>query len=138
MSTIPTRTPYQLTVGDVLQIESLTSPDLDRSVIIQPDGTVTLPFDIATGLLRDEVWQRWLAFDPVRMAPRHADALRSLRHIHIEAGRGDEYMLDVGSLAFSDQLTKLNIDHTVELFDGGHGGNSRRYAPAIRTLLQTL
>jgi hypothetical protein len=108
------------------------SPDPDHR------GEVLLPFDTHTGVMIDEIWQRWLAFDPVRMAPLHADALRSLRHIHIEAGRGDEYMLDVGSLAFSDQLTKLNIDHTVELFDGGHGGNSRRYTPAIRTLLRTL
>ena len=35
--------------------------------------------------------------DPVRMAPRHVDALRGLRHIHLEAGRGDEYMLDLGA-----------------------------------------
>jgi enterochelin esterase-like enzyme len=108
------------------------SPDLERP------GEVLLPFDTNTGVLIDEVWQRWLTFDPVRMAPLRAEALRELRHIHLEVGRGDEYMLDVGTLAFADQLTKLNINHTVELFDGGHGGNSRRYGPAIRTLLQTL
>lgn len=108
------------------------SPDPDEP------GKVLLPFDTQTGVLIDEIWQRWLAYDPVRMAPHYADALRGMCHIHIEAGRGDEYMLDVGTLAFSDQLTKLNINHTVELFDGGHGGNSRRYAPAIRRLLQAL
>jgi hypothetical protein len=108
------------------------SPDADRP------GEVLLPFDTQTGVLIDEIWQRWLTFDPVRMAPRNAEALRQLRYIHLEAGRGDEYMLDVGTLAFSEQLTKLNINHTVELFDGGHGGNSRRYGPAIRTLLQAL
>ena len=108
------------------------SPDPDRP------GEVLLPFDTHTGVLIDEVWQRWLAFDPVRMAPLHADALRELRYIHLDVGRRDEYMLDVGTLAFSEQLTQLNIDHTVELFDGGHGGNARRYGPAIRTLLQAL
>src|SRR2546422_3682327 len=36
------------------------------------DGTVRLPFDPRTGKLVDEVWQRWLAKDPVRMVPRHA------------------------------------------------------------------
>ena len=30
------------------------------------DGTVHLPFDLATGMLIPEVWQRWLAWDPVR------------------------------------------------------------------------
>ena len=34
------------------------------------DGSIDLPFDPATGMLRDDVWQRWLAWDPVRMARR--------------------------------------------------------------------
>src|SRR3954471_12400163 len=32
------------------------------------DGTVDLPFDTSTGTLIPEVWERWLAWDPVRMA----------------------------------------------------------------------
>jgi len=42
LTTVPTKQPYRLVVGDVLQVESLTNPDIDRSVIIQPDGTITL------------------------------------------------------------------------------------------------
>jgi polysaccharide biosynthesis/export protein len=42
LTTVPTEQAYELTVGDVLQVESLTNADLDRSVIIQPDGTITL------------------------------------------------------------------------------------------------
>src|SRR5207245_998844 len=38
------------------------------------DGTVRLPFDPATSELVPEVWERWLAWDPVRMAPIYADA----------------------------------------------------------------
>jgi len=34
------------------------------------DGTPELPFDPVTGVLRPDVWQRWLDWDPVRMAPR--------------------------------------------------------------------
>jgi polysaccharide export outer membrane protein len=37
-----TPSPYRLTVGDEIRIESLTDPDLDRDLIIQPDGTITL------------------------------------------------------------------------------------------------
>ena len=33
------------------------------------DGTVDLPFDPRTGVVRPEAWQRWLDWDPVRMAP---------------------------------------------------------------------
>ena len=28
------------------------------------DGSIDLPFDVETGQLRDEVWARWLAWDP--------------------------------------------------------------------------
>jgi len=34
-----------------------------------PDGTVRLPYDPVTGELVPEIWERWLAWDPVRMAP---------------------------------------------------------------------
>jgi len=60
------------------------------------DGTPELPFDPRTGVLRPETWQRWLDWDPVRMAPRYADALRSLRAVWLDAGTRDEWYLDHG------------------------------------------
>ena len=35
--------PYELNVGDEVRVESLADEDLDRNVIVQPDGTITLP-----------------------------------------------------------------------------------------------
>ncbi len=37
-----TPNPYRLEVGDEIQVESFTDPELNRSLIIQPDGTITL------------------------------------------------------------------------------------------------
>jgi hypothetical protein len=103
------------------------------------DGTVDLPFDTATGMLRDDVWQRWLAWDPVRMASRHADALRSQRAIYIDAGKRDEWFLDLGADAFRRELEALGItDVFFELFDAGHGGIEYRYPLAIRYLAERL
>ena len=51
------------------------------------DGTVRLPFETATGELIPEIWERWLAWDPVRMVTEYADALRSMRAIYIDAGK---------------------------------------------------
>jgi hypothetical protein len=45
------------------------------------DGTPELPFDPRTGVLRPQVRQRWLEWDPVRMAPRYGEALRSFRAV---------------------------------------------------------
>ncbi len=68
------------------------------------DGTIRLPFDIDTGELIPEVWERWLAWDPVRMVPKHADALRGMRAIYIDAGKRDEWFLDLGAEAFRREL----------------------------------
>jgi S-formylglutathione hydrolase FrmB len=101
-------------------------------------GRAMLPFEIDTGRLVDDVWERWLAWDPVRMAPKHLDALASMRRIYLDAGRSDEYFLDLGAQAFSKELTAAGIDHTLELFEGAHGGIQYRYPGAIRALAETL
>jgi S-formylglutathione hydrolase FrmB len=108
------------------------SPDADRP------GEALLPFVITTGRLIDDVWERWLALDPVRMAPDHADALRGMRRIYLDAGRSDEYFLDLGAQAFAGELETLGVEHTLELFDGKHGGITYRYPRAIRELILAL
>ncbi len=105
------------------------------------DGTVRVPFDPATGRLVPEVWERWLAWDPVRMARPHADALRGLRAIWIDAGRRDEYFLDLGAEAFRRELAAIGVDDErvrFELFDGKHGGIEWRYPEAIGWLAERL
>lgn len=101
-------------------------------------GRALLPFDAATGAPVEEIWAQWLALDPVRMAAGHAAALRGMRRIYLDAGRHDEFFLDLGALAFSAEMTRLEVDHTLELFDGGHFDMSHRYAGAIRELVLAL
>ena len=108
------------------------SPDPERP------GKALVPFDVATGRLLDDVWALWLDNDPVRMARAHADALRSMRRIYLDAGREDEYYLDLGAQAFAAELERLGIDYTLELFDGKHGGLTYRYPGAIRELVLAL
>jgi S-formylglutathione hydrolase FrmB len=104
----------------------------------EPDGTVTLPVDPANGRMRDEVWQRWLELDPVRMVAHHAEELRSMRGIYLDAGKKDEYSLDIGAAAVSAELDEIGVEHTFELFDGGHGGIEYRYPIALRFLAERL
>ncbi len=97
-----------------------------------------LPFD-ETGRLIPEVWERWLVWDPVRMAARHADALRSLRAVYIDSGTSDEYYLDLGADAFRRELERLGVtDVCFELFDGKHGGIVWRYPIALKYLAEKL
>jgi hypothetical protein len=104
-----------------------------------PDGGVDLPFDLASGRLRPEVWERWLAWDPVRMAPRYADALRSLRAVFIDAGTRDEFYLDLGAEAFRQALAEVGVtDVRFELFEGGHGSIEYRYPLSLEYLATKL
>jgi hypothetical protein len=104
-----------------------------------PDGTVHLPFDLRTGRLVDDVWERWIAWDPVRMVPKHADALRGLRAIYLDGGTRDEWYLELGALAFRDALAEIGVtDVACELFEAGHGGIDYRYPGGIAYLAERL
>ena len=61
-----------------------------------------------------------------------------MRRIYLDAGRGDEWYLDLGAQAFATELEKLGADHTLDLFDGKHGGLGYRYPAAIRELALAL
>ncbi|HET6214548.1 MAG TPA: alpha/beta hydrolase-fold protein [Micromonosporaceae bacterium] len=106
----------------------------------EPDGTVLIPFD-ETGRIIPEVWQRWLARDPVRMAaePRYAEALRSMRAIWIDAGNRDDYHLDLGAAAFHQAIRAAGVPGErihFELFDATHAMIEYRYPLAIAWLLR--
>ena len=104
-----------------------------------PDGTVRLPFDTATGELIPEIWERWLERDPVRMVAGHAEALRSMRAIYIDAGKGDQWYLDLGAETFRRELEKIGVtDVSFELFDGTHMGIDYRYPLSLKYLAERL
>jgi Putative esterase len=104
-----------------------------------PDGTVRLPYDPATGELIPEIWERWLAVDPVRMVPAHAETLRSMRAIYIDAGKKDEYYLDLGAEAFRRELEAIGVtDVFFELFDATHMSIEYRYPLSLAYLAGRL
>jgi len=106
-----------------------------------PEGSVELPFSLETGELVSSVWERWLAWDPVRLAETRGDALRSSRAIWIDAGRHDEYRLDLAATAVRAAVAKAGVaDELVhfELFDGGHRGLDRRFPESLAYLAGRL
>jgi hypothetical protein len=103
------------------------------------DGTVRLPFDVDTGELVPDVWERWLEKDPVRMVPERAEAVRSLRAVYIDSGKKDEWYLDLGAEAFRRALAEVGVtDVHFELFDAGHMGIEYRYPLSLRYLAERL
>jgi hypothetical protein len=109
------------------------TPDPDRP------GKALLPFEVATGRLVDDVWERWLAWDPVRMVPRYADAVRGLRAIYLDGGTRDEWYLELGAQAFRDALAEIGVtDVACEIFDAAHGGIDYRYPRGLAYLAERL
>ncbi len=71
------------------------------------------------------------------MVERHADALRGMRAVYIDAGKSDEYFLDLGAEAFRRELERVGVtDVFFELFEGKHGGIVWRYPIALRYLAE--
>jgi len=103
------------------------------------DGTVHLPYNTTTGQLIPEIWERWLAWDPVRMVPKHAEALRTMRAIYIDAGKHDEFFLDLGAEAFRQALAHIGVtDVFFELFEATHMGIEYRYPLSLKYLAERL
>jgi hypothetical protein len=99
------------------------------------------PFDLETGQLVPEVWERWLEWDPVRRVPGAADSLRTMRAIWIDAGKSDEYFLDLGAVAYRRALADAGVPDEIvhfELFEGGHGGTTWRYPLSLAFLAERL
>jgi enterochelin esterase family protein len=79
-----------------------------------------LPFDLETGEMRYDVWERWLAHDPVRLVEKHADDLKSLKLLYIDAGTRDEFALDLGARILCKKLKDSDVPFLHEEFEDGH------------------
>ena len=99
---------------------------------------IDMPFDLETGEIRADVWQRWLEHDPVRLVPKHAEDLRSLKLLYIDAGTRDEFNLDIGARILSRKLDDLNVPHIHEEFDDGHFNISYRYDRSLELISERI
>ena len=99
-----------------------------------------LPFDLETLELRPEVWNRWLAFDPVRMVEQapHQQALKGLKALFVDAGSRDEWNLQWGARALKRRLEAAQVPHVYEEFDDGHMGTAYRFDRSLPLLASAL
>jgi hypothetical protein len=97
-----------------------------------------LPFDGATARLRDDVWSRWLAHDPVRFVPESLDRFRTLETLFLDCGARDEFHLRWGARSIAAALRDGGAPVVHEEFDDGHRGIDYRYARSLSVILPRL
>jgi len=106
-----------------------------------PEGNQPrLPFELPAGELVPEVWERWLAHDPVRMVEQEpfAEALRGLKLLYLDAGDRDEYALHLGARIFIERLKALDIPYHYEEYSDGHFGINYRYKVSLEMVAKAL
>jgi enterochelin esterase family protein len=99
---------------------------------------IDLPFDPATGELREDVWERWLAFDPVEICGRKRAELARLRLRYVDCGRRDEYALDVGARVLAGRMREMGLEVRHEEFDDDHRNVGYRYDVSLPALAGVL
>jgi enterochelin esterase-like enzyme len=128
----PRKTGAQITAMNVLAMASAYSPDPDAEL------GIALPFEPRTGRLRPEVWERWLAFDPVTRAAAYGEVLAAFRLVYLDAGTRDEYHLQLGARQLADALRAKGVAVRHEEYDDGHTGTAYRFEASLPLITKAL
>lgn len=129
---MPKKTDDAFAVLNILAMAACYSPNPN-----EPLG-IDLPVKLPSGEIRPEIWEKWIDNDPVHMATRHAEALRSMRKIFIDAGKHDEFNLQLGARIFCSRLDALGIKYTYEEFEDTHMRILYRYDRSLTELAKAL
>lgn len=93
-----------------------------------------LPIDLETGEIREDVWKRWLEWDPAYLVDKHLAALKSLKLIYLDAGLRDEFHLQYCARIFCKRLKERGIAYVHEEFDDGHMNIPYRYDNSLKAI----
>ena len=129
----PRKRGSDITAINVIAMAANYSPNVGA-----PPAYCDLPFDLQTGAVDANVWERWLAFDPVRLIDRHADNLRRLRLLYLDCGTEDEFGLELGARQAVARLRALGIPHEYQEFEDGHMNTPYRYDVSLAKLSAAL
>jgi S-formylglutathione hydrolase FrmB len=130
----PKKTYEWLKVLNIIAMAAAYSPNPKKPL------RVDLPFDLETGEIDENVWKRWLAWDPVRMVrtARYAKAAKKLKLAFVDCGIRDEFHLDLGARMLAKELKKAGARVVHEEFDDGHMDIQYRYDRSFEALSRVL
>lgn len=97
-----------------------------------------LPFDRKTGELDEQVFAKWLAYDPAEMCLNKQAELSRLRLRYLDCGRRDEYALDIGARVVAARMREMGLQVRHEEFDDDHRNVGYRYEVSLPALAAVL
>jgi enterochelin esterase family protein len=68
-----------------------------------------------------------MAHDPIEIARRDPEALRTATLVYLDAGSRDEHGLHFGARRLAELLAARGVRVAHEEFEGGHRGTAHRY-----------
>jgi enterochelin esterase-like enzyme len=82
-------------------------------------------FDLPTkdGEIQPLVAAKWVANSPLVFVDQYVPSLRSMRAVALDIGNQDPFVATNRQLA--DALTRLDVPHTIEVYEGDHGNRIR-------------
>ncbi|HEX2656943.1 MAG TPA: alpha/beta hydrolase-fold protein [Polyangia bacterium] len=128
----PTKRSEDIATIMMLAVSAAYAPDPAA-----PHG-FALPFDPQTGELVAAVWKRFKAWDPVELIATHAEALRAMRLVFVDAGTRDEYALDLGARVLVARMRAHGITVEHQEFDDGHMNTAYRYEVSLPKVAAAL
>lgn len=99
---------------------------------------IDFPFDLTTGEINEDVWERWKKVDPARNISDNLDTLSDMKAVYLDVGHSDEFNINFGMRIMHRVLNKNNVKHVFEEFDGGHFNITYRYEKTISYLASKL
>lgn len=100
--------------------------------------TLELPFDLHDCRLKPQLWQQWLAHDPVNLIDKNVAALKQLNGLYLDCGYRDQYFIHYGMRQLVKQLEKHHIEHNYSEFNGSHSGIDYRLDESLPFLYQKI
>jgi hypothetical protein len=84
------------------------------------------PVDYGLGTLDQNIWDKWLSYDPVNFLPQRKFNLKKIKYKYLDVGCFDEYHLQFGSRMIKQVFKDSSISIDYEEFQGSHFDISKR------------
>ena len=99
---------------------------------------IRLPVDLETCEVIEERWANWMKWDPVVLAARHADNLKTLKGLWLDCGAADQYNLVYGARRLHRRLEAAGVEHIYEEFEDDHSAIDYRLDKSLPFLAKSL